>query len=36
MSETTLSKSKRKAAADFKAISSHMLAEINRLEEQMD
>ena len=36
MSETTLSKSKRKTAADYEAIAAQLLAEISRLEEQMD
>jgi hypothetical protein len=36
MSETILTKPKRKTAADYKALAAQMLAEINRLEEQMD
>ncbi len=36
MSETALTKSKRKTAADYEIIASQMLAEIDRLEEQMN
>jgi hypothetical protein len=36
MSETALTKPKRKTSADYEAIAKQMLAEINRLEEQMD
>jgi hypothetical protein len=36
MSGTVLTKSKRKTAADYEAVAVQMLAEINRLEEQMD
>ena len=36
MSEPVLTKPKRKTAADYKAIASQLLADISRLEEQMD
>jgi hypothetical protein len=36
MGETTLTKSRRKTAADYEAVAAQLLAEIDRLEEQMD
>jgi hypothetical protein len=36
MSETALTKPKRKTTAEYEAIAAQLLAEMNRLEEQMD
>lgn len=36
MSETTLTKSKRKTASDYEAIAAQLVVEMNRLKMQMD